>query len=163
MDGERSGARKVSAHDAALGLLSLRARSVAEMRRRLTMRGVDDDAIEEEVERLKRAGLLDDEAFARAWVEERERLSPRGSRMLRLELRRHGIAADQVEAATAGLDDRETALELARQKARSVPATEFRTFAAKVGGFLQRRGFDHETVMAATRAAWNALGRGSDE
>ncbi len=163
MSRERGGGRKVSAHDAALGLLSIRARSVAEMRRRLARRGVDDQTVDEEVERLLRVGLLDDEAFARAWVEERERLSPRGGRMLRFELRRHGIAADQIEAATAGLDDRETAVELARAKARGLEATDFRTFAAKVGGFLQRRGFDRETVMEATRTAWNEIGCRADE
>jgi regulatory protein len=133
------------------------------MRRRLAMRGVDEETIAEELERLQRAGLLDDEAFARAWVDERERLSPRGSRMLRLELRRHGIAAEQVEAATAGVDDHETALELARRKAHGVAASDFRTFVTRVGGFLQRRGFDHETVMEATRTAWNELGRGADD
>ena len=131
---------------------------MAEIRRRLALRGIDEETIEQEVERLQRAGLLDDEAFARAWVEERERLSPRGSRMLRFELRRHGVADDQVEAATANLDDRGTAVELARRKARNVSAPDFRTFAARVGGFLQRRGFDHETVMAATRAAWSDRG-----
>lgn len=153
------GRREVSPHDMALGLLSHRARSVAEIRRRLAMGGVDEETVEAEVARLQRVGLLDDEAFARAWVEERERLSPRGSRMLRLELRRHGISDDQIQRATSDVDDRETAIELARQKARGVGATDFRTFAAKVGGFLQRRGFDHETVIDATRRAWTELGR----
>ncbi len=162
MSGARGGDREVPVHEAALGLLSHRARSVAEMRRRLAMRGADEGTVEEEVERLQRAGLLDDGAFARAWVEERERLSPRGARMLRFELRRHGIAAEEVEAAVATLDDRATALGLARRKARGVAGTDFRTFAAKVGGFLQRRGFDHETVVEATRAAWSEGGRGDE-
>jgi len=146
--------QRVNAHEAALRLLSHRARSENEMRTRLAMRGIPPEAIEDEIERLQKAGLLDDEKFARAWVENRKRTAPRGRRMLRYELLGRGIEHGSVEIATRDVDDRETALALARQKARTAPRTSYDAFLTKVGGFLRRRGFDYGLAVEATKAAW---------
>jgi regulatory protein len=159
--------QRVAAHDAALRLLSHRARSETEMRTRLAMRGIEPGAIEDEIERLQRAGLLDDEKFARAWVEDRKRIAPRGRRMLRYELLGRGIEPESVENATRDIDDRETATELARARARKTTTTDFGAFFSKVGGFLRRRGFDYEVAAEATRTAWDesrpGLVAGTDE
>lgn len=146
---------RVNAHEASLRLLSHRPRSENEMKTRLAMRGFPPEAIEAEVDRLRAAGLLDDSKFAAAWVEDRKRLAPRGKRMIRYELLGRGIDPESVEKATEGLDDREVALELARQRARRAPGSNYESFAAKVSGFLRRRGFDYEVTAAATRAAWD--------
>lgn len=145
---------RVSAHEAALRLLSHRPRSESEMRTRLAMRGIEPAALDDEIERLQRAGLLDDEKFARAWVEDRKRIAPRGRRMLRYELLGRGIEPESVEAATREVDDRETAVELARNRARKSAGTDYATFFSKVGGFLRRRGFDYEVAAEAVRTAW---------
>lgn len=145
---------RVTAHDAALRLLSHRPRSEKEMRTRLAMRGVEPAVIDEEVERLRRAGLLDDEKFARAWVEDRKRVAPRGRRMLRYELLGRGIDVESVDLATDGIDDRETALALARSRARGSALGDYETFLAKVGGFLRRRGFDYSVSAEAARTVW---------
>jgi regulatory protein len=146
--------QRVLAHDAALRLLSHRARSETEMKRRLAMRGIEPGAIDDEIERLQRAGLLDDEKFARAWVEDRKRIAPRGRRMLRYELLGRGIEPDSVDLVTRDIDDRDTATELARTRARKTSTTDFETFFSKLGGFLRRRGFDYEVAADATRVAW---------
>ena len=149
--------KRVNAHEAALRLLSTRPRSENEMRTRLAMRGVEPSAIDDEVERLLRAGLLDDEKFAQAWVEDRRRLAPRGVRMLRYELLGRGIEPESVAQATQDIDDQATAMELARQKGRKTRAESYEAFAAKVGGFLRRRGFDYDVAAHATRSAWEEL------
>jgi regulatory protein len=146
--------RRVTAHEAALRLLATRPRSETEMRTRLAMRGIGPGAIEDEVERLRNAGLLDDQKFAAAWVEDRKRISPRGRRMLRYELLGRGIAPESADEAVHGVDDRETAMHLARTRARNAPRSSYEAFVAKVGGFLRRRGFDYEVTAEATRAAW---------
>jgi regulatory protein len=145
---------RVSAHEAALRLLSHRQRSENEMRTRLAMRGIEPGAIDDEIERLQRAGLLDDEKFARAWVEDRKRIAPRGRRMLRYELLGRGIEPESAELATQEVDDRETAIELARSRARKSTAMDYGTFFSKIGGFLRRRGFDYEVAAEAVRVAW---------
>jgi len=145
---------RVNAHEAALRLLSHRPRSESEMRTRLAMRGFDPVAIDDEVERLRNAGLLDDEKFARAWVEDRKRLAPRGRRMLKYELLGRGIDPESADQATRDIDDQEVAIELARARARRAPHASYEAFVAKVGGFLRRRGFDFDVTAAATRQAW---------
>ncbi|MEO8539775.1 MAG: RecX family transcriptional regulator, partial [bacterium] len=94
--------------------------------------------------------------------EDRKRLSPRGRRMLRYELLGRGIDAESADAATRNIDDRETALMLARGRARRAPRTSYEAFFAKVGGFLRRRGFDYEVTAEATRHAW-AEGQAANE
>ncbi|MGE5597596.1 MAG: regulatory protein RecX [Hyphomicrobiales bacterium] len=145
------------AHEAALRLLASRARSEKEMRTRLAMRGITPETIEEEIERLRRAGLLDDEKFARAWVEDRKRLAPRGRRMLRYELLGRGIEPESVDLVTRDIDDLETALELARTKARGSALANYDTFLAKVGGMLRRRGFDYSVVAEAVKRVWEEV------
>jgi regulatory protein len=147
--------RRVNAHDAALRLLSSRPRSETEMRTRLAMRGIDPSAIDDEVERLRTSGLLDDQKFADAWVEDRKRVSPRGRRMVRYELLGRGIEPEAADRAVQDIDDRETALLLARGRARRAPLTSYEAFFAKVGGFLRGRGFDYVVTSQATRDAWN--------
>ncbi len=153
--------RRVNAHEAALRLLSSRPRSENEMRTRLALRGVDPATIDDEVERLRAAGLLDDEKFAHAWVEDRKRASPRGRRMLKYELLGRGIAPESAEAAVQDVDDIETALSLARGRANRAPLGDYQAFYAKVGGFLRRRGFDYDVTARATRQAWDELGGGA--
>jgi regulatory protein len=81
---------------AAARLLEARARSVAEVRRRLVGAGYQRVLVEGVVARLVELGMLDDEAFARAWVASRDRARPRGERALRDELRVKGIAPELI-------------------------------------------------------------------
>ena len=83
--------------DAAARFLETRPRSVSETRRRLTDAGYPPPLIEEVLGRLVALGYLDDEAFARAWVESRDRAHPRGEAVLRRELALKGIDRDVAE------------------------------------------------------------------
>jgi len=84
--------------DAAARFLESRSRSVAEVRRRLTTAGYRVDLVAGAIDRLTELGMLDDEAFARAWVESRDRARPRGERAVREELRVKGVAREIVDA-----------------------------------------------------------------
>ena len=114
-------------------------------------------AIEDEIVRLRGSGLLDDQKFAEAWIEDRKRASPRGRRMLRYELLGRGIDQEAAERATSDIDDRETALGLARARARRTSTEDYESFFSRVGGFLRRRGFDHEVTASATRQVWSEI------
>ena len=87
--------------DAAARLLEARPRSVAEVRRRLAMLGYRADLVETTVTRLETLGYLDDEAFARSWIESRDRARPRGEHALRRELRLKGVDAALIASALA--------------------------------------------------------------
>ena len=155
--------QRIQVHDAALRLLSHRSRSESEMRTRLKMRGIQPDIVEEELERLRTAGLLDDERFAEAWVADRQRTSPRGRRMLRYELLGRGISPEAVDNATREVDDLGVALEAARVRAGKTDTTDYRAFATRVGGHLQRRGFSYDVVMEAVRQVWAEMGGEREE
>jgi regulatory protein len=92
--------------EAAARFLEARARSIGEVRRRLTSAGYQADLVEGAITRLGELGMLDDEAFARAWVESRDRARPRGERALADELRLRGVDRTVI---TAALDERREA------------------------------------------------------
>lgn len=98
--------------------LSVRPRSRWEVERRLQRARADDAVVVATIDHLARLGLIEDLAFARWWVDQRDRHAPRGHRLLEAELRQHGVhrevieqlgdelAADQAEAsATRGGED----------------------------------------------------------
>jgi regulatory protein len=140
-------------HDAALRFLNHRDRSAGEVRTRLAQRGFEAPLIDEELARLERSGLLDDEAFARAWVSDRVRLAPRSRRMLRLELAKKGVAAEIADAATDDIDDEASATSLAERKAISLRNLPEETAARRVRAFLLNRGYAHELAARAAVAA----------
>ncbi|HSM34750.1 MAG TPA: regulatory protein RecX [Anaerolineae bacterium] len=92
--------------EAAAAFLAVRPRSVEETRRRLVQLGYPPALCEQVVERLVELGYLDDAAFARAWVESRDRARPRGAVALRRELQRKGVPEDIIRLA---LDERAAA------------------------------------------------------
>lgn len=77
--------------EAAARFLEARARSVAEVRRRLSTAGYQAELIDGAITRLTELGMLDDATFARAWIESRDRARPRGERALANELRIKGV------------------------------------------------------------------------
>jgi len=84
--------------EAAATFLAVRPRSVAETGNRLRHLGYPSAIVGTVLERLAGMGYLDDEAFARAWVESRDRARPRGQNALRRELALKGVPRDLVEA-----------------------------------------------------------------
>ncbi len=87
--------------EAAAVFLAVRPRSEAETRRRLRVLGYPPALVDDVVERLLSVGYLDDRAFARAWVESRDRSRPRGSLALRRELHQKGVSRDIVDEVLA--------------------------------------------------------------
>src|ERR1041385_6168697 len=79
------------AYDSAVRFLGQRPRSTAEVRHNLTDKEVDVSVIDEVIGRLESQGYLDDAAFARYWVANRQQFRPRGARALRFELREKGV------------------------------------------------------------------------
>ena len=94
--------------------LEARPRSVAEVRRKLTRLGYRPELVATTVDRLAELGFLDDDAFARSWVESRDRAKPRGEHALRRELGLKGVDRSLVEGVL--LDRREDALTAAASR-----------------------------------------------
>jgi len=148
---------------AALRFLEARSRSIAEVRRRLTQAGYRPELIEGAITKLSDYGVLDDEDFARQWVESRDRARPRGERALARELAIKGIdrgVADEVlgerrsEADPAGGVDLAGATRLLDRQARALErVADPRVRRQRAYALLARNGFDPDTVREAI-AAW---------
>ncbi len=138
----------------ALRLLSYRARSEAELRQRLARRGTPPPIVDETLARLRDLGLVDNEAFARSWVEGRDQASPRGRRLLAAELRAKGVARQTIQESLAALDEDDAAYRAAARRARSLAALPYTDFRRRLGDFLLRRGFDYEVVRETVARLW---------
>jgi regulatory protein len=144
---------------AALRFLEVRARSTAEVRRRLTQAGYQPALVEGAIERLVDLGMLDDAAFARTWIESRDRARPRGERALRQELRLKGLdgalvdeALGEREAAGADVDELAARRVLARHAAALGRVSDPRVRRQRAYALLARNGFDPEICATSVRA-----------
>ena len=139
----------------ALHFLSYRPRSSAEVRQNLSKRGISEALIEEILNRLQNTGLVNDETFAQAWVENRNTFRPRGKSALRMELRRKGLSDEIVQSVLdTQVNDAALALEAARRYARRLSGLEWPEFRQKLSGFLARRGFLYTTLAPAVSEVW---------
>ena len=152
-----------AAYDRALEYLSFRPRSRSEIVAYLARKKVPSETASAAVQRLEGAGLLDDEAFAQYWVENREAFRPRGSRSLRFELRRKGIASEVIERATENVDEGASAYRAASERTRRLEQLDYPTFRLRLSGFLQRRGFSYDVVKEVVNQLWGERHSSTDE
>lgn len=143
--------------DRALRFLETRPRSEREVRTRLAQKGTSPDLIDRVVERLRDLRLIDDAAFARFWIENRSRFSPRGARALKAELRQKGLATEVVAEVEESVDESVGARDVALRYARRMAKLDRPTFRQKLWAQLARRGFDFDVIGPAIDAAWQAV------
>ncbi len=151
------------AYEWALNLLSRRPRSTAEISHRLSQASFPPSAVEAALARLERVGLVDDRAFARYWVENREEFRPRGHRMLRWELQQKGVADQIIDEVLALLDEAATASRLARKRALRLRHLDEVAFRRRLSAYLARRGFPYSIIADVVQEAWEELQASADE
>ncbi|MEV6364206.1 regulatory protein RecX [Nocardia asteroides] len=154
--GDRPAATVDQAKDACLNLLAVRARSRAELEKRLGEKGFRLEVTAAALDRLAEVGLVDDGSFAEQWVHERHTYSGRGKKALQRELREKGVAPDAAENALAIVTDdaeRARATDLVRRKLATLPRDLDRDKAVRrLVGMLARRGYDQSTAFAVVTA-----------
>jgi regulatory protein len=142
------------AYEVAVRYLAGRPHTVAEIHRHLRSKKVDAETIDHAIDRLRAQRYVDDEAFARWWVEQRERFKPRGQRALRTELAQKGVSRDVVDIVlgerTPDADVEQARRALSRPLTRwaDMPDAEKRR---KIHTYLAARGFDYDTIDEVTR------------
>jgi regulatory protein len=144
-----------TAHENALRFLEPRPRSAMEVKQHLLKKKIPADVIERVIARLTAAGLIDDVAFAKYWVENREQFKPRAARALRFELKRKGLASTTIAEAIGQVDESESAYRAGLARAQRWHDLDRRAFLEKVGAFLVRRGFAYEVAKEAAQRLWN--------
>jgi regulatory protein len=134
----------------AYALLRQRPRSVYEIRNRLKLKGYDESLIEDVVANLERAGELNDERFARLWVESRMHMNPAGDVVLKHELKRNGVSESIIEAVLAEkaekYDEYELAFSMAKDRFERLKKLDRRKAMKRIYDFLLRRGFKYDNI-----------------
>lgn len=151
------------AKDAALGYLGYRPRSRKEIRDKLREKAFSQETIERVDQRLLELNLVDDMAFARYWIDQRERFKPRSVFALRQELTQKGISQEIASEALASLDELDAAKRAAEKKAPRFAAMPEEIFRKKLTGFLQRRGFGYGIVREVVDECWMRLQEEQEE
>lgn len=146
-----------TAFQSALRLIQLRPRSENEIRQRLLQHKEKDDVIEYVIERLKQSGLLNDNAFAKGWIENRAELRPRSRRALAYELSQRRVERSVIETNLAEIDDDEMAYRAAQKKARKLKDVDWNDFRSKLYRYLAQRGFNYAASQQAISRVWQEM------
>ncbi len=142
-----------------LSLLAVRPRTRAELAAAMRRRGVADEVAERILERYAEVGMIDDAAFARAWVTSRHHGRGLARRALGAELRRRGIDPETVGEALAQLDgdtEEATARALVERRLRTVGDVDPPTLVRRLVGMLARKGYPPALAYRVVKEAMAA-------
>jgi regulatory protein len=145
-----------------LDALTGQARSRHELRGKLAKKDVPPDLAERLLDRFTEVGLVDDQAFARSWVEGRQRSRGLARRALAQELRRKGIDDETARTALDDLDpevEEQAARDLVRKKLRSLREVDHTTATRRLAGLLARKGYPAGMAFAVVRDELGRAGR----
>lgn len=148
-----------------LDALTGQARSRKELADRLAKKGVPDDLASRLLDRFTEVGLIDDAAFARMWVESRQRSRGLAPRALAQELRRKGVADEMAKEALESIDEtaqRVAARALVDKKLRSLRGVDHQTATRRLAGLLARKGYSAGLAFSVVREALGELADADD-
>jgi len=132
------------AYGDALRYAALRPRSEWELETYLKRKDVEEPVAARIIERLRDLGMLDDQAFAAAWIANRRLLKSTSKRRLHLELKQKRVPERIIEQALRedATDERTTLRELVAKKQRRYPDRN------KFMQYLARQGFGYDDIKS---------------
>lgn len=146
-----------------LRLLAAAPRTRAELAEALAKREVPDDAAERVLDRYTEVGLVDDAAYAEAWVRTRQAGRGLARRALAHELRRRGVEEAVVQSAVETIDpddERAAARALVDRKLPASRRLDRDTRVRRLAGMLARKGYSTEIAL---KVVDEALAEESDD
>jgi regulatory protein len=142
-------------------LLSFSPRTRAQLADALRRKGVEEEVAERVLGRYTEVGLIDDEAFARAWVQSRHTGRGLARRALAAELRQRGVADETVKDAVEELAPEQEESAARELIAKRLPATRGLDPAKRTRrmlGILARKGYPGGLAYRLVREAMEAEG-----
>lgn len=149
------------AREICLRQLSHGPRTAAQLAAAMARKGIEEDVANEVLERFTDVGLIDDVAFAEAWVESRHAGRGLARRALAHELRTRGVDTAVIAVAVAELDperELETARALAVKRLASTRGLETPARFRRVASVLARKGYSEAVAYRVIREALEAEG-----
>tara|TARA_B100001123_G_scaffold55995_1_gene59715 strand:+ start:1259 stop:1843 length:585 start_codon:yes stop_codon:yes gene_type:complete len=144
-----------------LRYLSVRPRSCREIELRLLREKLEQETIEQTIDRLTTLGYLDDRNFAAAFARDRIRLRPCGVRRMKADLLSRGVSScdadDGIESAMVEQDVNEHELlqQVASARASKLDDLDKGVARRRLFGYLSRRGFSSENVRKWIDTRWS--------
>ena len=163
--GEPSGDPAERARAICLRLLTGTPRTRKQLADALRKREIPEDVAEEVLSRFEEVGLIDDGAFADAWVESRHHGRGLARRALARELRTKGVDSTLIEEAVGQLDsdqEEETARELVARKLRATRGLDRDKRIRRLAGMLARKGYPEGMSLRVVRRALEEEGEDAD-
>ncbi len=147
--------QKREAQAYSLGVLARRPFSEAGLKSRLRSRGYDSHITSSTIGYLKSIGLIDDLNYSRLWIRSRAKINPKGSLLLRRELRIKGIAPPTIEKALEEskefYDEGELLVQVAERRAEKLKNLDPISKRRRLSNYLLRRGFPIDEVREITQ------------
>jgi len=137
-----------------LKLLTMSPKTRAQLAQALAAKGIPPEAAELVLDRYTEVGLIDDDAFAQAWVSTRQTGRGLATRVLAQELQRKGIDKDVAGRALATLDpadEEQSARELVKRRLRSMRGLEPHVATRRLLGMLARKGYPSDVAFRVIR------------
>lgn len=153
------------ARNICLRLLTGSPRTRKQLADALRKREIPDEAAEEVLARFVDVGLIDDAAFAGAWVESRHHGRGLARRALVRELRTKGVDSAVIDEAVGQLDpdqEEETARELVARKLRSTRGLDRDKRLRRLAGMLARKGYGEGMALRVVRQALEEEGEDTE-
>ncbi|MGC0329133.1 regulatory protein [Streptomyces sp. SAI-170] len=163
--GEPPGDPVEQARAICLRLLTGTPRTRKQLADALRKREIPDEAAEEVLSRFEEVGLIDDGAFADAWVESRHHGRGLARRALARELRTKGVDPTLIDSAVAQLDSEQeeaTARELVDRKLRATRGLDRDKRLRRLAGMLARKGYSEGMALRVVRQALEEEGEETD-
>ncbi|MER6154438.1 recombination regulator RecX [Streptomyces sp. NPDC001868] len=163
--GESSGDPAERARAICLRLLTGTPRTRKQLADALHKREIPDDVADEVLSRFEEVGLINDGAFADAWVESRHHGRGLARRALARELRTKGVDSALIDEAVSQLDsDQEeaTARELVARKLRSTRGLDRDKRLRRLAGMLARKGYPEGMALRVVRQALEEEGEDTE-
>ena len=113
--------------------------------------------VDDVIDQLQNREYLDDNAFARYWIEQRQTHRPRGAFALRYELLQKGISAEIIATMVDDVNEKDAALRAVERKSGQWKKLPKDQYWRKISGFLQRRGFSYVTISEVAETVWLSI------
>ncbi|MFD8778697.1 recombination regulator RecX [Streptomyces sp. NPDC055817] len=149
-----------------LRLLTGQPRTRKQLADALAKRDIPDEVAEEVLSRFEEVGLINDGAFADAWVESRHHGRGLARRALARELRTKGVDSAVIDEAVGQLDseqEEETARELVARKLRSTRGLDRDKRLRRLAGMLARKGYPEGMALRVVRQALEEEGEETED
>jgi len=141
-------------YNSTLRFLSYRPRSEKELRDKLKSKKASSEIVEKVIVKLKEQKFINDEEFAKWWIEQRSAFRTKSIKFIKIELQQKGVDKNIIDRIIHNSEfiiqnDLERAKKLIDKRKERVKNLSKQELYQKLGGFLARRGFDWDTIKQA--------------